>query len=60
MRLSPWTLVCLVGFPLYGLVGWLHGGGGARAVVYYAVSGVLFASAVVGIVRGRAAKPPQV
>ena len=58
VRLSPWTVVCLVGFPLYAVVGWLHAGGGTRASVYYAVSGLLFAGAIVGIVRGRRAKPP--
>lgn len=57
MRLSPWTIVCLIGCPLYAIVGRLHGGGGGRSVVYYAVSLLLLAGAVVGLVRGRA-KPP--
>lgn len=59
MRLSPWTIVCLIGCPLYAFVGWLHGGGGERSAVYYSVSGLLLACGAVGVVRGLRAKPPH-
>lgn len=58
MRLSPWTIVCLIGFPLYAIVGRLHADDGGRQIAYYGVSVLLFAGAIVGLVRGRRAKPP--
>jgi len=58
MRLSPWTIVCLIGFPLYAIVGWVHGGAGGRAIAYYSVAFILLVGAIVGLVRGRRAKPP--
>jgi hypothetical protein len=59
MRVGPWTIVALIGFPLYGILGWFHGGGGARSMVYYAISGALLACAVAGIVRAQRSKPPR-
>jgi hypothetical protein len=59
MRVGPWTIVALIGFPLYAILGWFHGGGGTRSTVYYAVSAVLLACAVAGIARAQRSKPPQ-
>ena len=59
MRLGPWTIVALIGFPLYAMLGWLHGGGGTRSSVYFAIAGILLACAVAGLVRAQRSKPPQ-
>lgn len=56
---GPWTIVCLIGFVMYAVVGFFHGGGGARSGAYYTIAGILLALAIAGFVRStRRAKPP--
>lgn len=59
MRVGPWTIVALIGFPLYAILGWLHGGGGTRSAVYFSLAGIFMACAVAGLVRAQRSKPPQ-
>ena len=58
MHAGPWTLVCLIGFVMYGVLGWVHGGGGTRSEAYYGISLLLLVLALVGLVRSRRSKPP--
>jgi hypothetical protein len=59
MHVGPWTIVCLIGFVLYAIVGWVHGGGGERSLVYDAVAVALLAAAAVQLFHPRRTKPPK-